>query len=179
MPSTMVRKMEALRQEARVALEATPEFREFMAIDTAIAALGGETSGSSPLSTPLAAQSDRKFSAGNSERDNTRRISQGDAAAAVLEERGPVTAADLLRFVPEKGAIVGGEKPLINLTSTLSKDARFRSIRHDGSYLWWFENRSLPANWNTGAGLDLGEEPAPVSAPFSEKGGDGNAPATS
>jgi hypothetical protein len=73
-------------------------------------------------------------------------MSQADAAAAVLEDRGqPVPIANLVELVTQKGAPVGGKEPTINLSSTLSKDERFKSVRFNGRACWWFANRSLPS----------------------------------
>jgi hypothetical protein len=60
----------------------------------------------------------------------------------VLDELAmPVTTADLLEMVREKGAKVGGNDPLTNLSSSLSRDPRFVPIRVDGKSMWWLAGR--------------------------------------
>lgn len=175
--STILEKMAALRDEALDEMRISAAFRAFIALDDAVVAMGGER-------VPVTASVDSTVSAVSNiysrmpRSPNGKRVSQGDAAAMVLNERGPTQGVDLLNAIPDKGGNVGGDKPMINLTSTMSKDPRFASVRRDGSYFWWFADRPLPENWNTGAGLNLGEEPAPVSVPSSLEGGDGHGPAT-
>lgn len=170
-------KMVALRDEALDEMRKTEAFKAFIALDDAVVAMGGER-------LPVTDSIDSAVTAVSNiysrmpRNPNGKRVSQGDAAAMVLEERGPTPGVDLLDAIPDKGGNVGGDKPMINLTSTMSKDSRFVSVRRDGSYFWWFADRPLPENWNTGAGLDLGGEPAPVSMPSSLEGGDGHDPAT-
>lgn len=174
---TILEKMGALRDEALDEMRFSAAFKAFIALDDAVVAMGGER-------LPITASLDSAVTAVSSiysrmpRNPNGKRVSQGDAAAMVLEERGPTQGVDLLDAIPDKGGNVGGDKPMINLTSTMSKDPRFASIRRDGNYFWWFANRPLPENWNTGAGLDLGEEPAPVFAPSGSEGGDGHDPTT-
>lgn len=175
----MIEKVKALREEVLEQLQNSDEFRAFTALDNAVIALGGKAL----LISPSLAQVTDAVHAANQKLPHIpvltgRRISHGDAAALVLEERGPTQGVDLLNAVPAKGGVIGGEKPMINLTSSLSKDARFVSIRRNGSYFWWFADKPLPADWDTGAGLDLGEEPAPVLSNSSQEGGEANAATT-
>jgi hypothetical protein len=83
--------------------------------------------------------------------ESERGISHADAAAAVLEDQGePVPLVNLLELVRSKGAVVGGTDPSINLSSTLSKDDRFESIRFNGRRCWWLAGHRLPKNESAG-----------------------------
>jgi hypothetical protein len=65
------------------------------------------------------------------------RPSHADAAERVLKEYGqPVSTSDLLEFMKMADVQVGGSAPLVNLSSTLSKDRRFISIRFNGQSCW-------------------------------------------
>lgn len=145
--SSISEKLTLLRDEALSELQQTKEFAAFIALDDAVSMIGGER-------LPIVASLDASVAAFSKIYDRIpsnltgKRVSQGDATALVLEERGPSQIVDLLNIIPDKGGFVGGEKPAINLTSTLSKDQRFVSIRKNGNYFWWFSGRDLPEGWS-------------------------------
>src|SRR2546428_585985 len=67
------------------------------------------------------------------------KLSQADAAYYLLNKvlREPVNIAGLVHALRAHGIKVGGANPNINLSSTLSKDERFRSVRYRERSCWW------------------------------------------
>jgi hypothetical protein len=134
--------MAALRAEIAARLEKNEDYRALKALDTALAELGHASS---------VAVSGRMFIRARSFREVARagareqQISQADAAEKVMDRAGePVPIAELVQKVREEGAQVGGSDPHINLSSTLSKDDRFRSVRYGGRQAWWLRRRRYP-----------------------------------
>lgn len=71
--------------------------------------------------------------------------SQLDAAAQALEQAGePLTTPEMVNRVRLLGAKVGGAKPNINLSSSLSKSEDFQNVKWKGETAWWLANRPLP-----------------------------------
>ncbi|GLS56086.1 winged helix-turn-helix domain-containing protein [Methylobacterium gregans] len=63
--------------------------------------------------------------------------SQADAAFAILKEKGEVLSiSELVPLARARGAIVGGNNPELNLSSSLSRDGRFISLRIAGRPMW-------------------------------------------
>ena len=146
-----------LRDEAFTHLRSTEAYRVFRALDQAVIGMGGPILASAPNTvgaalTPPAASSElsKLFTGGFAQPPQTKRLSQGDAAAMVLSERGsPMPGNELFSEVPNKGATVStGEKAVASFTSQLSRDARFFSFRKDGQYFWWLANVPMPSGWN-------------------------------
>lgn len=76
-----------------------------------------------------------------------KRLSQADAAYEVLTEvQHPLPTPDIIARIQEKGAHVGGADPNVNVSSSLSKDPRFQSVRIGSASFWWLAGRSLPSN---------------------------------
>jgi hypothetical protein len=76
-----------------------------------------------------------------------RRPSQADAAAMGLSEAGaPLGTRALIPFVEKHGQPVGGDDPVLNLSSIMSKDPRFESIEWRGTRAWWFKGRPTPGS---------------------------------
>lgn len=102
-----------------------------------------------------------------------KRLPQAEAAIQALKTYDrPLSTAELLNAIPAFGGAVGGDNPEINLSSSLSRDPRLRSIRQGGKAMWWFQLVPTPAEKNTGAGFDLAVIPAPVSVPSNQETAD-------
>ena len=66
----------------------------------------------------------------------------------------PMPIAELVATLNANGLVIGGKEPTVNLSSSLSKDERFQSIRWNGRPCWWLKGVS-PAEVKT-----AGEAPA-------------------
>ncbi|MFN3558952.1 MAG: hypothetical protein ACK4UQ_06655 [Brevundimonas sp.] len=76
-----------------------------------------------------------------------KRLTQADAAYEVLTEvQHPLPTPDIIARIQQKGAHVGGADPNVNVSSSLSKDPRFQSVRIGSASFWWLAGRSLPSN---------------------------------
>jgi hypothetical protein len=73
-------------------------------------------------------------------------LSQADAAHVLLNKvlHEPVPIARLVAALNAHGIRVGGANPNINLSSILSKDIRFRSVRYKEKACWWISSRPFP-----------------------------------
>lgn len=63
------------------------------------------------------------------------------AAEAVLRQKFPLQTAELLAVLRQRGVEVGGTDEAVNLSSYLSKSARFVNSRRDGG---WFLVEQMP-----------------------------------
>jgi hypothetical protein len=180
MDSTWLEKARDLRQQAYDALQASPAYIAFKTFDDAVVSLGGTPLlSSSEHAEPVKAAATRVFEALVKRSVDGRKMSHGDAAELVLRQhKEPLPIGRLMEAVTKKGVDIGGNDPLNNFRSTVSKDARFRSCKRNNTYFWWLTNDPLPPTWNEAADPDLLTESAVSSEPSSEKGGDGDAPAT-
>lgn len=186
MTDSMMNRIEALRNEAYQALQESEAFRAFKALDEAVGAMGGNrhlyAQGSFAMRTGITINGAPIREAVRRPDLNPpprKRVSQAEAAEMVLKEkRRPMTSAELLTLVPEKGVTVGGEKPLMSFGSTLSRDPRFVNIRHEGLYYWWLKALGPPPEMNEAPDL-LREDGSDASSSISsQEGGEGHAPAT-
>lgn len=153
---TIRQRLEQLRNEALEALRQTAEFRAFAALDDAVAALGGDRLGLGPLrrsgANAAAAAPVRK------------RLTQADAAERVLKEAGePLATPALLDRIAALGVAVGGADPETNLSSSLSRDRRFVSVRIRGRPAWWLEGQPLPMADAEAEGILAGLASAPAA----------------
>ena len=144
MDNSILQKTIALRAEVWRELTNSPAFQSFKALDTAVAAMGGRRILADESAEPIkAVQPARTDSA-----TPRRRSSQGDAAEAALRDAGiPMTIRTLLEFVTANGIVIRGADPLANFRSSLSRDARFKSIMRQGLYFWWLTGVELPEGW--------------------------------
>jgi hypothetical protein len=79
------------------------------------------------------------------ESEDDRPLGQLQAAIKALKEAGhPLTIFELIDRVRALGAVVGGEKPAVNLGSTLSRSDEISSIRWRGQPAWWFTGQGKP-----------------------------------
>ena len=77
-------------------------------------------------------------------------------------------SAELLEAARREGAKIGGDKPIINLTSTLSRNAGFINLRINGAPHWWLADKPLPYGY-------VAQESETLQANiFDEEGGDGD-----
>jgi hypothetical protein len=73
--------------------------------------------------------------------------SQADGVEVLLKHfNRPMTIGELVGTLAKNGVAVGGTKKTINLSSTLSRDGRFSSVRYEGRPCWWLKDRALPEN---------------------------------
>lgn len=171
-----------LRDEAWDSVRGSPAFAAFKALDDAVAAMGGKAmvSGEAQGEAGQRAFDDMAAVIRPRSEPSHGRVSQADAAAALLEERGePTPGVKLLNGLPAKGASVSGANPIVNFTSSMSKSGRFRSVRRDGRYFWWFKDRPLPTDWNEPESEEFDRLLNSGSPkPSRQEGGDGHGPAT-
>ena len=85
--------------------------------------------------------------------DGHKRVTISDGVKLALNKTGrPMTARELVGALPAFGVSVGGKNPLANVTSILSKrNNEVKSIRWNGKYVWWFNDRALPADQTDGS----------------------------
>ena len=122
--------MRALRDSLRRKLEESEEYRALVALEEAIA----------KVVKPLPAASAPKHGV-----EERRPTSQAEAAWLALQNAGkPLTIAELIKELSEAGVTVGGANPKINLSSTLSRDERFVSMKWNNSACWWLADRQPP-----------------------------------
>jgi hypothetical protein len=179
MGTDFLKRAEALRAEAWDAVQSSPAYAAFKAMDDAVLAIGGRSL--------MARDADRVNPEIREEMRRraefiampARRISQANAAAIVLRKTGkPLQAAELMDGARSVGAAIGGDKPLVSFTSSLSKDPRFYAFRKDGSYFWWFVGEAPPLAFQNEAEPDgfqglLGSASSP-----NQEGGEGHGPPT-
>ena len=152
MDNIILQKTIALRAEVWRGLTNSPAFQSFKALDTAVAAMGGRRILADESAEPAKAIQPARYDSPRLRR----RSSQGDAAEAALRDAGaPMTIRTLLEFVTAKGVTIRGEDPLANFRSSLSRDARFKSIMRQGLYFWWLADVELPEGWKEAVDPDL------------------------
>jgi hypothetical protein len=66
------------------------------------------------------------------------------ALKALSHFKRPMPIAELVHILGANGLTIGGKDPPINLSSSLSKDERFESIRYEGRPCWWLRGTPLP-----------------------------------
>ena len=138
-----LQQMRALRQAIEARLLETEDFRAYQALTRAIS----EMEAARPKQGDVFKQGApvRNAFAGIVDQRTAERLSQADAAAAALKQAGqPLHIADLLPLVRQWGATVAGNEPSVNLSSSLSRDNRFRSLRLSGRHFWWLANEAIP-----------------------------------
>jgi len=183
MAESILQSTEHLRRAAYDALKASEAFRAFKALDDAVAAMGGQRllavqGGVTINGSPVSA-----FANGSARPEinppRRRRVSQAEGAEQVLkEQRRPMTSAELIEAVRQKGVTVGGDKPLMSFGSTLSRDPRFTNHRRDGLYYWWLAGKELPEAWNEAEPDDFAGLLGSASSSSSQEGGESHAATT-
>ncbi len=71
-------------------------------------------------------------------------------------------------------AEIGGNDPVNNFRSTVSKDKRFQPYKRNNMHFWWLTGEQLPSSWIEAAGPDLLAEPAASTVRSSQEGGGGH-----
>jgi hypothetical protein len=171
-----------LRDDAWRKVLSTEEFRAYKALNNAVKAMGGDSGAEFITHAAAVAAPTPRVISGSSVGGNApfvRRVSQAEAAEQTLRETGaPLTGAQLVQPVAEKGAVVGGENPTTNLTSTLSRDKRFYNLRRDGQYFWWIRGEALPPGWDEAEPDEFADLLGSASSSSSKEGGESHAATT-
>ena len=77
--------------------------------------------------------------------------SQAEGAHIIIRSfRRPFTVGELVESLSRYGIQVGGKDKSVNLSSTLSKDERFESIRYEGRACWWIKGLPMPESNTAG-----------------------------
>ena len=181
MASNYIDSTKGLRDAAWRDVKMSPDYLAFKALDDAVAAMGGdriifEAGARTEADRPRASVG--TFANIRSTRPVTRLTQAGGAEAALRSNGDPLPIGRLLEEAIKHGAIIGGDKPLANFRSTISKDPRFVSVMRNGMYFWWFKDEALPSGWNEAVGPDLLDGPTASGAHSSQGGGGGHGPAT-
>lgn len=178
--SGLVERASALRQEAWEAVKASSQYAQFKALDDAVAAMGGQSLLRKAADSEPSTMTATRRVMGVAQVAEIKKPSQGDAAATALRRGGmPLPIGRLMEAALEAGAEIGGNDPLANFRSSLSKDARFQSFRRNNMYFWWFAGEPLPLAFQSETEPDdFSDLLGSASSSSSEKGGDGHDPAT-
>lgn len=171
MAVSYVEKIKDLREGAWAEVKTSPSFLAFKALDDAVAALGGQRR--------IAPHEDAPRPSVDTfvrvTRENAKKLSQPDAAMAALKDYGPLPIGRLMEKAMEKGANIGGGKPIANFRSALSKDERFYSLKRNGLYFWWLTDVELPDKWKEAPNPDLLDGSDASVVGNNQEGGDGHA----
>jgi hypothetical protein len=134
----------SLRGDVHSRLLENQDYRTLVALDRAILEITGEKPAAPmPWDIPAQPQPRQKPNAAEANFDG---LSQADAAQVLLNQvmHEPVPIARLVSALNAHGIAVGGANPNINLSSVLSKDGRFRSVRFKDRACWWIKGRPFP-----------------------------------
>ncbi|RYY22912.1 MAG: hypothetical protein EOP62_21895 [Sphingomonadales bacterium] len=136
-----------MRDKAWAEVLQSETYKAFVALDAAVVAMGGQ---SMDKAAPSAAAITSAHCVGWPPvmpvvRERIRRQpSHADMAWTALRKSGrPLSIGRFLEATIAEGAEIGGDQ-LANFRSTLSKDNRFQSVRHNSMYFWWFADEPLP-----------------------------------
>jgi hypothetical protein len=139
--------MLAAREALALAIDAKfpnlPEWKAIRAIDRALVAMEAESVESRPESGARARLS--------SYFDRAARVtspSYADLGVQALTERNsPIPTPEMVEFVGKHRKLGDDpEKAKINITTSLSKDPRIRSVPWENGRAWWFADREPPRN---------------------------------
>jgi hypothetical protein len=131
-----------LRNAAEARLRTNPDYIKLCALRRAIAAIAGEDE---PEPDQILSMTPSSSKRGQVSVDVSS-LSQPDAAHVLLQKvlAEPQLIANLVKALNAHGVRVGGTNPNINLSSILSKDDRFRSVRYKERKCWWIEGTPFP-----------------------------------
>lgn len=164
MASFILEKTRMLRDEAWQAVMESEAFLAFKALDDAYVRMGGS---SRVADDPGAFMEFAKqvVKVASRRMAENRKLSHAEAAEIALHNAAqPLTTPNLLEAAKEAGAEIGGNDPLNNFRSTISKDSRFKSVKKDGTSFWWIEGEPLPPEWNEATSPSLQDEPVASSS---------------
>lgn len=132
----------ALRADTHARLLENKDYRTLVALDRAIVEITGER----PVGDTIGPDLPKSKSPRNTSDASVQGLSQKDAAQVLLSQvlHEPIPIARLVSALNAHGIRVGGANPNINLSSILSKDTRFRSVRYKDRACWWISSRPFP-----------------------------------
>lgn len=175
MSNNILVQTELLRNQAWSDVINSPAYKAFKALDDAVASMGGKRMAEAALAPPKVSRASmllREYTASG------KRPSQADAAYLALGKAGePLPIGRLLEATLAEGVEIGGDQ-IANLRSTVSKDARFYSLRRNNMYFWWLVKVPLPMGWDEAGSDDFSDLLGPASSSSGEEGGDGHGPPT-
>jgi len=137
--SEMMKAHEAMATVLDAKFANVPEWQAFRSIDRALLALETEQApAQSAQNKPLL----RILST----------PSYTSLTAKALDDTGlPITTPKLVQFIGQHRKLGDDpEKAKINITSSLSKDDRFKSIPWEGGRAWWYADRPVPKKETAG-----------------------------
>jgi hypothetical protein len=137
--------MIALKGRIEQRLLLNPDYKALIALNKAIAeALGDEVA-----DMPDAQKARKPIAISSAEISD---LTQTDAVHVLLTKvlHAPAQTTTLVKALSAHGITVGGAKPEVNLSSVLSKDGRFRSVRYNGRYCWWIKGTPFPGEIEAG-----------------------------
>jgi hypothetical protein len=130
---------EAMSSVLDVKFANVPEWKAFRAIDRALLALELEQGSVAKAPAPRLRLADGP-------------PSYNALTEQALQERGkPIPTPDLMAFIGKHRQLVSdAEKAKINVTSGLSKSAKFKSVPWEGGRAWWYADRPVPKKESAG-----------------------------
>lgn len=140
--------MLALEAQIETRLLDNPDYRALMALRKAIVEVRGPVQQSKP-SERSTFYGGGVATAAKQHASPHRTPSQTEAAyQALCQSSVPLGTHELLEEVRRLGASIGGKDPVINLSSSLSRDGRLQSIKWGDKRAWWFRDRDPPQSPN-------------------------------
>ena len=141
--------LQKAREELAKGLDAKlhdmPERRAIRAIERAILAMTTEENDREPLepAKPPKTHVEIKFPGGSAVRLH---LTYTRLTALASEEKGkPITTPELMEFIGKNRPLDSDlEKAKINVTSSLSKDKKFKSVPWENGAAWWWSDREIP-----------------------------------
>lgn len=144
-PNAALIALTSLRSDVHSRLLENQDYRTLVALDRAIQEITGEKppASANPINDGIAKA---RSKTNNDNGAEVTGMSQADAAQVLLTKvlYEPVTIARLVQALNAHGINVGGANPNINLSSVLSKDGRFRSVRFKDKACWWVKGKPFP-----------------------------------
>jgi hypothetical protein len=143
-PSALDRMLD-LRAEIEGRLLANDDYRTLVALNKAIA----EINGVPMIKQPETPGQPKKLRP--AEVIDFRGLTQADAAYQMLTQvlQEPAIVSRLVTALGSYAVTIGGTNPNINLSSVLSKDGRFRSVRYKDRASWWVHGTPFPGELET------------------------------
>lgn len=68
------------------------------------------------------------------------------AIEALTEIQKPIPTPTLIDFIGKRRPLGDVEKAKVNITSSLSKDSRFKSVAWENGKAWWWADKPVPVN---------------------------------
>jgi hypothetical protein len=130
--------MIALRDQIEQRLISNADYQALKALNRTIAELYGVSEGR--------VSEGRRAAKPKADEVEISGMTQADATEVLLTRvlHEPTSTTNMVRALGAHGIAVGGTNPNINLSSVLSKDGRFRSVRFKGGTCWWVRNVPYP-----------------------------------